>query len=193
MEELEKMFLEAKDTSELMIDLAYSSLLYNNKEIAEEVFVMEEMVDELTSRLQEEAIKRAIDDKNVHKALAVIRLATSIEEISDAAMQIADIVLRELQLHPVVHLSLKESDVIITTAKVSEKSELVNKTLEEIKLPSRSGMWLVAIKRGKKYIYGPDKHAVIQPDDILIARGPPEGEEYEQAGRKKRGEVKWRG
>ncbi len=38
MDELDLMLLELKDTSELMIDLAYSSLLYNNRDIAEEVF-----------------------------------------------------------------------------------------------------------------------------------------------------------
>ena len=32
-ESLEEMILEIKDTSELMVDLAYSSLLYNNREI----------------------------------------------------------------------------------------------------------------------------------------------------------------
>ncbi|MDH7508078.1 MAG: PhoU domain-containing protein [Methanomassiliicoccales archaeon] len=178
MQDIEKMFLEVKDTSELMIDLAYSSLIYNNKDIAEEVFIMEEMIDELTSQLQEEAIKRAIEDKNVHKALAVIRLATSIEEISDAAMQIADVVLRDVRPHPVIQMSMRESDVIITTAKVSENSELANKSLGDIKLPSKCGMWLVAIKRGKKYIYGPDKHTIVLPQDVLIARGPPDGEEY---------------
>ena len=31
---LEVMFLELKDTSEMMVDLAYSSLLYDNVEIA---------------------------------------------------------------------------------------------------------------------------------------------------------------
>ena len=45
MDELDLMLLELKDTSELMIDLAYSSLLYNNREIAEEVFQMEEALD----------------------------------------------------------------------------------------------------------------------------------------------------
>ena len=46
MDELDLMLLELKDTSELMIDLAYSSLLYNNRDIAEEVFQMEEALDE---------------------------------------------------------------------------------------------------------------------------------------------------
>ena len=41
MNKIESMLLELKDTSEFMIDLAYSSLLYNNVEIAEEVEFLE--------------------------------------------------------------------------------------------------------------------------------------------------------
>ena len=40
---LEKNVLEIKDKSELMIDLAYSSLLYDNKIIAKEVYDLEDM------------------------------------------------------------------------------------------------------------------------------------------------------
>ena len=54
MDELDLMLLELKDTSELMIDLAYSSLLYNNREIAEEVFQMEEALDEMATEIQKE-------------------------------------------------------------------------------------------------------------------------------------------
>ncbi|MHA1603310.1 MAG: potassium channel family protein, partial [Candidatus Freyarchaeota archaeon] len=34
---IEDMLVEMKNTSELMVDLAYSALLFNNKEIAEEL------------------------------------------------------------------------------------------------------------------------------------------------------------
>lgn len=178
MEELERMLLEVKDTSELMIDLAYSSLLYSNKDIAEEVFVMEDMVDEMTNRIQEEAINAALRDRNVHKALAVVKLAASVEEISDAAVQIADIVLRDVRPHPVIQLSLRDSDVIITTARVSDASDLANKPLGNVRLASQCGMWVLAIKRERKYIYGPDKRTIVLAGDVLMARGPPDGEEY---------------
>ncbi|MEM3055426.1 MAG: PhoU domain-containing protein, partial [Candidatus Bathyarchaeia archaeon] len=46
-EEIVERLAELKDTSELMIDLAYSSLLLNSKELAEEVQKLEEYVDKL--------------------------------------------------------------------------------------------------------------------------------------------------
>ncbi len=41
----EEIVLEIKDKSELMVDLAYSSILYDNKTIAKEVYDLENTVD----------------------------------------------------------------------------------------------------------------------------------------------------
>jgi uncharacterized protein with PhoU and TrkA domain len=176
MDELDLMLLELKDTSELMIDLAYSSLLYNNREIAEEVFQMEEALDEMALEIQKKAIERAVKDADPDKAFAVIRLAQSVEEISDAARQIADVVMRDNEPHPVIALSLQESESIITSASVVESSDLSGSTLGDTKLANQCGMWVVAIKRGRKYIYGPDKTTRVFPGDLLFARGPQDGE-----------------
>lgn len=178
MEEIERMLLEVKDTSELMIDLAYSSLLYNNHEIAEEVLFMEEMVDEMVNQIQERAIGRVLEDGDVTKAMVVISLATTLEAISDAALQIADVVLRDVTAHPVFQMSVRDSDSIISTAKVSEASDLAHSSIGGLKLSSICGMRVIAIKRGMRFIFGPDKFTVMEPDDILIVRGPEDGEEY---------------
>lgn len=176
MDELDLMLLELKDTSELMIDLAYSSLLYNNREIAQEVFQMEEALDELAMEIQKKAIERAVKDADPDKAFAVIRLAQSVEEISDAARQIADVVMRDSEPHPVIALSLQDSESIITSASVVESSDLSGSTLGDTKLANQCGMWVIAIKRGRKYIYGPDKTTRVFPADLLFARGPQDGE-----------------
>jgi len=178
MDELEEMLLELKDTSELMIDLAYSSLLYNNKEIAEEVQIMEEMLDDLANKIQKQAIAKATKDNDVDKAFIMIKMAASVEEISDAAMQIADVVLKGVEPHPVISLSIRDAETIVTTAQVQAGSDLIEKTLGQMRLATSSGMWVVAIKRERRYIYGPDENTMLQEGDLLFARGPVESEEY---------------
>jgi len=180
MDRLDEMLLELKDTSELMIDLAYSSLLYNNKEIAEEVVLMEEMLDELANDIQRRAIVRAMDDRDEGKAFAIIKLAVAVEEISDAAMQIATVTIQEDEPHPVIRLSIKDADTTITRAEIRPGSDLAGKSLGKMRLASQSGMWVVAVKRERKYLYGPDKNVVLQVGDVVIARGPPEAEQYFQ-------------
>ncbi len=178
MDQLDEMLLELKDSSELMIDLAYSSLLYNNKEIAEEVILMEEMLDELANDIQRQAISRVMQDRDEDKAFTVIKLAAAVEEISDAAMQIAMVTIQDDEPHPVIRLSIKDADTTITLAEVKPGSDLVGKSLGKMRLASQSGMWVVAVKRDRKYIYGPDKNAVLEVGDVVISRGPPDAEEY---------------
>jgi uncharacterized protein with PhoU and TrkA domain len=176
MKNIEDLFLEIKDTSELMVDLAYSALLYDNIDIAEEVRLLEECVDGWNYQIQRVALSTAIEDKNIDKALALIRLASSTEAIADAAMEIADVVLRDMDPHPILKMSIMDSDVIITRAPVAKNSILVNKTLGELRLMTETGMWIIAIKRGTNWIYGPDENSKIEEGDVLIARGPKEGE-----------------
>jgi len=62
--------------------------------------------------------------------------------------------------------------------KVNNDSVLCNKTLGELKLASETGMMVIAIRHGDKWLYGPNKHTRIDPEDILFARGPKDGERH---------------
>ncbi|RLF74022.1 MAG: PhoU family transcriptional regulator [Thermoplasmata archaeon] len=167
------MVLEMKDTTELMIDLAYSSLIYNNQEIAEEVSHLNEVVSSLSLELRRMAVGR-LSRKNTDLALILVELSYSLQRVADAAMEIADVVLRGLPLHPILRRSIQEGEVGIYRAKVSPKSKLAGKTLGEVELASETGIWVFAIKRGKKWIYGPDENTRIKEGDILFVRAPDE-------------------
>lgn len=177
LEDVEDIFLEMKDVSELAVDLAYSSLLYESEEIAEEVEELEEILDTLQNRMQRKAMEGLQAGKvSMDQAVALIRLANATEVISDAAADIVDIVLRDVALHPVIASMIRESDVIITRGRVRPESFMVGKSLIDLRLESETGMRAIAIKRGPTWIYGPSGRVVVEPDDILVTRGPPEGE-----------------
>ena len=179
MNKIETMLLELKDTSEFMVDLAYSSLLYNNSEIAEEVIFLEGMMDELGAAIQEQLLNVAKDNPDVVAKFSVIlRLQMAAEEIANAAASIADVVVSGLGEHPVIQMSIQESEVTIERATVSDDSILVGKKFGDIRLGSISGMYVIAIKRGNQFIYGPDKFTTINAGDVLIARGPEESADY---------------
>ncbi|MBQ7702662.1 MAG: potassium channel protein, partial [Candidatus Methanomethylophilaceae archaeon] len=128
MSKIEAMLLELKDTSEFMVDLAYSSLLYNNTEIAEEVIFLEGRMDELGADIHEAIVdfgKEKPDE--ITKISVIIRLQMAAEEIANAAASIADVVLRGLGEHPVIQMSIQESEVTIEKATVSDDSILVGK------------------------------------------------------------------
>ncbi len=171
--------LEIKDKSELMVDLAYSSLLYDNKIIADEVYELEAFVDGLYKDIQRKILK-TIQDKQISldDAVSVLRLAECGEKISDAALEIADVELRDIELHPILKMSIRESDVVFTRVQVHPESIFCGKTLGALKLGSETGMYVIAMRHNNKWLYGPTKKTRIDPDDILFAKGPEDSEKH---------------
>jgi uncharacterized protein with PhoU and TrkA domain len=150
-EELVARFVELKNTSELMIDLAYSSLMLNSKDIAEEVEHLEEYVDKLHTDFELLALTSDFKKEEASGVLGLIRLGVATERIADAASE-------------------------ITQACVTEGSLLINKTLKEARVPEETGMWILAIKRGEKSLR-PKPDIKIQLGDVLLASGYAEGVE----------------
>ena len=179
MSDIEKMLLELKDTSEYMIDLAYSSLLYNNTEIAEEVEFLEKKMEELSDRIQEAIVDYGQQKpEDIAKITFILRLQLAIEDIANAAASIADVVLRGLSDHPVIQMSIQESEVTIERTEISEDSILKDRSLAETRLGSHCGMYVIAIKRGSDFIYRPGRDTVMRAGDVLIAKGPDDAADY---------------
>lgn len=178
-ENVEDIVLEIKDKSELMVDLAYSSLLYDNKTIAKEVYDLEELIDNLYRNLQKKTLEHIKNKKlDINDALTVLRLAEAGEKIADAALEITDVELRDVELHPILKMSIRESDQVFTRVEVKNQSILAGKTLGKLKLASETGMMVIAMRHGDKWLYGPNKNTKIDQGDILFAKGPEDGEKH---------------
>jgi uncharacterized protein with PhoU and TrkA domain len=70
---------------------------------------------------------------------------------------------------------MEESDKSIVRVVVDEKSDIANNSLGDLLLVNRTGMRVIAIRRGTSWIYGPDKHTTILPNDTLILKGTEAG------------------
>ena len=179
MSRLAAMLTELKDTSEMMIDLAYSSLLYDNTEIAEEVISLSNSLDGLSERIQDEMAKSGqSNSEEVYRAIVTVTLMDRIMDIAHAAESIADVVIRGLAEHPVLAMSIREADTTMCLAKGADDSILAGKTFGEVSLSTVSGMFVIAVRRGDDYIFGPGEETKMEAGDILIARGPEEGVSY---------------
>ena len=91
-----------KDISELMIDLAYSSALFNNKDLAEEVIELEDKMDTLVYVLNMNLMLAARDKNDAESLAGVAKVGSLTNNISDAAADIAGIVLKDIGIHPIV-------------------------------------------------------------------------------------------
>jgi uncharacterized protein with PhoU and TrkA domain len=174
MKEITDLFLEMKDTSELMVDLAYSALLYKDKDIAGEVIHLGDLVEEMSSRLQRIAVED-ISHRSSDATLMILRMVTYINAVADAAMSIVDVVLRDIDPHPILQQSIRESDVGIFRVEISRRSILAGMKLGQVRLATETGMWVIAIKRDVRWIYGPERYHEIQAGDHLFVKGPEDG------------------
>jgi len=175
-EEIVERFVELKNTSELMIDLAYSALMLNSKELAEEVQRLEEYVDQLHTDFELLALKSDFKKEEASGFLGLIRLGVATEKIADAAAEMGEVVLRGIEPHPILKLAIREAEETVTQVCVTEGSPLVNRTLKEARVHEETGMWVLVIRRGEKSLR-PKPDTVIQLGDILIASGYAEGVE----------------
>lgn len=179
--------LEMKDISELMIDLAYSSVLLNNRELAEEVLELEKRMDTLVYILNMNVMLAARDREDAETLAGVAKIGSLTNSISDAAADIAGIVLHGLSIHPIVREAFERVEEHIARVEVSENSEMVARTLDELELAARFGVNVIAVRRGRHWLLNPGKE-IIMPGDILVARGTSEGlEELRKVARGERG------
>jgi uncharacterized protein with PhoU and TrkA domain len=164
-----------KNTSELMIDLAYSSLFLNSRSLAEEVEALENHMDDVHTEFELLVLSSGFTPEESTDFLGLIRLGVVTEKIADAAMEIADVVLRGLEPHPILKLVIEEAEETVTKVTVSEKSTLVGKMIREARIQDETGMWVLVIRRGKWWLR-PRPDTVIYAGDVLIAAGYAEGE-----------------
>ena len=173
-EEIVARMVELKDTSELMIDLAYSALMLNSRELADEVQKLEEYVDKMHTEFELLALTSDFKKEEASGLLGLIQIGVATEQIADAAAEMAEVVLRGVEPHPVLTLAIKEAEETVAQACVSADSPLVNKTLKEARVDEDTGMWVLVIKRGGKPLR-PKGDTRIQVGDILVASGYSEG------------------
>lgn len=171
------LLVEMKDLSELMIDLAYSAALFHSRELAEDVLDLEKHVDTLAYLLNMNVMLAARDVEEAEALLGISAVSSSADKISDAAADIATIVLRNIGIHPIVREAFEKVEEHLMRVEIKSNSILVGKTLSELELAARMGIDIIAIHRERDWLINPAEEVKINSGDVIIARGSPSGVE----------------
>jgi uncharacterized protein with PhoU and TrkA domain len=169
------LLLEMKNLSELMIDLAYSAALFNDKELAEDVLELESRIDTLAYLLDMEIMIAARDAEDAETLIGVSTVAAAADKISDAAADIAAIVTRNIGIHPIIGEIFEKVEERLMKATVREGSIIAGKRISDLDLAARMGVDIIAIRRNKDWKLDPDDSERVFLGDILITRGAPVG------------------
>ncbi|HEY6751640.1 MAG TPA: TrkA C-terminal domain-containing protein [Rubrobacteraceae bacterium] len=172
---LKDMLAEAKNTSELMVDLAYAALFYNSEDFSEEVFRLEERLNDLVFDMRSLAILAARSPADSEQMAGILQVVQDIEKIGNAAYDIAKIVVKKLGIPPELLQDLPAAEEITSRVSIRAESPLDGRGLEELDLPVETGMRPIAVRSGLEWNYDPDPEDVLRAGDVLFLQGPPEG------------------
>jgi uncharacterized protein with PhoU and TrkA domain len=167
--------VEMKNISEVAVGLAYSALVLRDPGLAAEVSHLEDRLDEMKERLEVWVLRAAHEQVDPSPLRGLMHLAQSAEEIGDAAQQMVWLVEEGEELHPILAIALGDAEEVVVRVPVAPGSPADGRSLADLHLQTETGFYLLAIRRGGRYLYRPRSAVVLRAGDELIATGPDEG------------------
>jgi len=164
--------VEMKDTAELLIDLSYSAVLHRNTGLAGEVLQLEERMDVLEMRARMSLLMAARSPDDAERLAPVLSIVAAADQISDAAGDIAKIVLEDIRIPEAMRMALPDAVETLVRGVVSTTSAYAGRTLKDIDLESETGVRVIALRRGSEWLLNPGPTTRIEADDVALLRGP---------------------
>ena len=172
---VQELLTEMKDISEVIVDLAYASLMYNSRAMASKVNELEDEMDELKYAMRVKALLAARTKEDARELSGILQIASAADRISHAAGEIVDLLDVPPEKRPFITNLINESDEKIRMVRVSPKSDMAGNTIEKLGVEANTGMKIIAMKNRYGWIYDPDDDVKIRAGDDLIVRGTEDG------------------
>lgn len=172
---LRTMLSEAKDTSELMVDLAYAALYFETPEMAEEVHELEQRMSALVHEMRAVCVLATRNRREAEAMASVLQVIGAIERIADDAVNIARIVTHQLGIPRELVADLSSAAEVSHRVLVREGSHMANRPLSALELPVATGMRVMAVRREREWMTDVEGDHILVPGDVLFLEGPPAG------------------
>jgi uncharacterized protein with PhoU and TrkA domain len=158
-------FLEMKDLSELMVDLAYSALFLQDRTVAAEVEQLYERIQQLDETTRLLFRIKETDEKRIF----ILDLVDQVKHLSNAARHIAQ--LSQKQVPGIVKEAVGQTDERVIVLDVSSRSSLCGKAIAASHVGTKTGARIIAVKRRGSWMFTVEDSTVIQAGDQLVAKG----------------------
>lgn len=168
---VKRLLVSMKDRSELIVDLAYSALLHNSEPLAEEVLDLEAEMDILQLQTRMNMLMAARNTGDAQQLAPVLGMVGAAEKISEAAGDIADVVLGEDDLPLAIRAALPDAIEVLARAELSGESAYAGRTLTDIDLQTETGVRVIGIRRDGEWLLDPGRETRLLPGDTVLLRG----------------------
>ena len=169
------LLVEMKDSSELIVDLAYSAVIFDSDEFLEQVLQLEERLDQLQYQIRIQIMMATRTREDAEEMIGILQVASAAEQLGNAAEEIARLVEEDVEYRPFLPFVMREADETIGTVRLDQTSEITGQTPYGLGLESAWGIRIIALKRGRRWWYEVEDDRGLRARDLLVFRGTGEG------------------
>lgn len=172
---LRTLLAEAKDTSELMVDLAYAAVYFGDPDMAEEVRDLESTMTELVEHMRSLAVLGVRHPREAPGMSRVLQVISAIERIGNDAVNIARTVSNKLGIPTHLIEELSDAEEVSHRVVVADGSTMAHSALHDLEIPVHTGMRILAVRGGDGWTTTVTGDTILVPGDVLFLEGPPGG------------------
>ncbi len=172
---LRTLLADAKDTSELMVDLAYAAVYFGDPDMAEEVRDLESVLTKLVADMRSLAVLAVRHPREAPGMGRVLQVISAIERIGNDAVNIARTVTNQLGIPAHLIEELRDAEEVSHRVVVAESSAMAHRALVDLELPVLTGLRILAVRGGDGWTTSVSGATILVPGDVLFLEGPPGG------------------
>ena len=167
---LKAMLAEAKDTSELMLDLAHAGLFYADRDLATEVLELEDDMSRLVHHMREVCLIASRSPSDAAGLASLLQVISAIEGLGNEAVDIAKIVLDSLGIPTELVQDLSQAEEIVDRIEIQDGASLVGRSVDDLETAVEE-FRVLAIRREGRWLFDPADEGVLREKDVLVVRG----------------------
>ncbi|MCQ2052786.1 MAG: potassium transporter TrkA [archaeon] len=166
---------EMKDKSEVIVDLAYASLMYDSRDMADKVSEIKDDIEDLKYAIRVKTLvaARTIDDAK--QLSGILQVASAADRISQSAGEIVKLLDIPAEKRLFINNIIKEADEKFRRIRILNGSDMVGNTIGKLAIESLTSARVIAIKNRHGWIYDPGGDIKIHAGDDIIVRGFDDG------------------
>ncbi len=172
---VQELLTEMKDISEVIVDLAYASLMYDSQNMAEKVYELEHEMDDMKYAIRVKLLLAARTKEDAKQLAGILQVATAADRICEAAGEIVKLLNVPKEKRPFITNMLNESEEKIRMTRIDGKSDMGGNTIEDLAVEACTGTKIIAVRNRHGWIYDPEDDLKIRPGDDIIVRGTEDG------------------